>query len=307
MRANRLSVLIIAAITLTISNFNGAYGASKSQLVISAFENYIAKVNSSFEEEMMAADNLYQPQIKLTEDKIKEAKNRFLASNQVKVLKLGDNRNYWGNFDCPSSRPACIDIDKGPKFQVGEMTTIKRLIADKSEYLEEMEIIFSLGLVELSNPLIYNEASKTIRTENTKLNSLNEQYKNAKNAITYKRDSGLEVEIALLAAERASKSPSNYDKAFVAALKFEQNRIELNKLASTPWKYLQNYKALSSAIRVTRLSDQADIVADNYSYSRALIINSSCGTAFTNNEKFKALFSEIASVYKKATKTTIKF
>jgi hypothetical protein len=255
---------------------------------------------------MIAAGNLYQPQITSTENKIKEAKSKFLTSNQVRVLKLGDNRNYWGNFDCPATRPACIDIDKGPKFQVGEITTIKSLIADKSEYLEEMEIIFGLGLVEILNPSTYQEASKTIRTENSSLISLKEQYKSAQNSISYKRDTGLEVEIALVAAERASKSPSNYDKAFVAALKFEQNRMKLNQLASTPWRYLQNYKALSSAIRVTRLSDQADVVAENYSYSRALAINASCGNAFTGDLVFKNTFKSISAIYKQATKVTLK-
>jgi hypothetical protein len=305
-KVTRFSLLIIAIFALTVPNTIGAYGASKSQLVSAAFETYINRVNLTYEEEMTAAINLYQPQITSTENKIKEAKSKFLISNQVKVVKLGENRNYWGNFNCPTSRPDCIDVDKGPKFQVGEVTTIKSLIADKSEYLDEMEIIFGLGLVELSNPTTYNEASKTIRTEYANLITLNEQYKSAKNLITYKKDSGLEIEIALLAAERAAKTPSIYDKAFVAALKFEQNRIKLNNLASTPWRYLQNYKALSSAIKVTRLSDQADAVADNYSYSRAMSINTSCGTAFTNDSNFKSLFAEIAKTYKLATKSTIK-
>jgi hypothetical protein len=291
---------------MTITNFVGAYGATKAQVVKAAFENYIEEVNSTFNTDMMNAANQYQPQITSTENRLKEAKSKFLTSNQIKVLKLGDNRNYWGNFDCPTSRPACIDVDKGPKFQVGEVTTIKSIIADKSEYLEEIEIILGLGLIELSSPSTYQEASRTIRTENARLIALNEQYKNVKNLITYQRDTGLEVEIAFLAAERASKTPSNFDKAFVVALKFEQNRIKLNDLASTPWRYLQNYKALSSAIRVTRLSDQADAVAERYTFSRASSINSSCGTAFTGDSNFKTTFKTIANVYKKATRSTIK-
>jgi hypothetical protein len=306
MKRNRLSLVILIVTFLAVPNSVGAFGATKSQEVQSAFENFIEEVNSTYNSEMLDAEALYQPQITLTENRIKDAKSKFLTANQVKVLKLGDSRNYWGNFDCPTSRPNCIDVDKGPKFQVGEVTTIKSLIADKSEYLEEIEIILGLGLVELSNPSTYQEASKTIRTENARLISLNELYKSTKNAIALKRDTGLEVEIALLAAERASKTPSNYDRAFVTALKFEQNRIKLNDLASTPWRYLQNYKALSSAIRVTRLSDQADAVAERYTYSRALSINSSCGTAFTSTSSFKSTFKTIASIYKKATKATIR-
>ena len=306
MRRYQKFISAITAVLLLSSYTNVAYGASKSQKVTSAFENYLDTVNYTYDAEMTSAANLYQPQIKSTQTKISDAKVRFLASNQVKVLKLGDFRNYWGNFDCPTTRPACIDVDKGPKFQVGEVTTIKSLIADKTEYLEEIEIILNLGLIEITNLSTYQEASKTIRSETLNLNSLNQQYKNSQNSITSKRDTGLNVEIALLAAERAAKSPSSYDKAFVAALKFEQNRVKLNELASTPWRYINSYKALSSALSVTRLSDQADTVAENYSYSRALSINSSCGTTFTNDSSFKSLFGLIATIYKQATKVSIK-
>ena len=151
------------------------------------------------------------------------------------------------------------------------------------------------------------EASKTIRLETVNLNTITQQYKGIQNTIELKKyTTGIAAEIGLLAAQRAAKSPSNYDKAFVVALKFEQNRLKLNELASTNWKYINNYKALSSAISVARLSNQADSVSDNYSYSRAASINSSCGTAFTGESGFKSSVNLVASVYKMATKVSIK-
>jgi hypothetical protein len=39
-----------------------------------------------------------------------------------------------------------------------------------------------------------------------------------KNSLAFKRDTGLMVEPAILAAERAAKNSLNFDKAFVAAL-----------------------------------------------------------------------------------------
>ena len=212
--------VVFTALILSVFYSTSAYGASKSQKVTDAFESYLERVNTIYDAEILSAGNLYQPQIKSAQTKISDAKLKFLSSSQVKVVKLGDNRNYWGNFDCPATRPACIDVDKGPKFQVGEVTTIKSLIADKTEYLEEIEIILNLGLIEIINLSTYQEASKTIRSETLNLNSLNLQYKSSQNSITSKRDAGLSVEIALLAAQRAAKSPSSYDKAFVAALKF---------------------------------------------------------------------------------------
>jgi hypothetical protein len=301
---------ICVAFTVLVLSFSystSAYGASKSQKVIEAFENYSENIDSIYYAELLSASNLYQPQIDLVNKKIKDAKLRFSASNQVKVLKLGDNRNYWGNFDCPTTRPDCIYVDKGPLFQVGEVTSIKSLIADKNEYLDEIDIILGLGLIEIINLPTYQEASKTIRLETVNLNTITQQYKGIQNTIELKKyTTGIAAEIGLLAAQRAAKSPSNYDKAFVVALKFEQNRLKLNELASTNWKYINNYKALSSAISVARLSNQADSVSDNYSYNRAASINSSCGTAFTAESGFKSSVNLVASVYKMATKVSIK-
>ena len=299
--------VVFAVLMLSGSCSTSAYGASKSQKVIDAFENYSESVDSTYYAELLSASNVYQPQIDLVNKKIKDAKLRFLASNQVKVLKLGDNRNYWGNFDCPTTRPSCIYVDKGPLFQVGEVTNIKSLIADKNEYLDEIDIILGLGLIEIINLPIYQEASKTIRSETINLNTITQQYKGVQNTISLKKyTTEIAAEMGLLAAQRAAKSPSNYDKAFVVALKFEQNRLKLNELASTNWKYINNYKALSSAISVTRISNQADSVSENYSYSRAASINSSCGSAFTGESGFKSSFNLVASVYKMATKVSIK-
>ena len=299
--------VVFAVLMLSGSCSTSAYGASKSQKVIDAFENYSESVDSTYYAELLSASNVYQPQIDLSNKKIKDAKLRFLASNQVKVLKLGDNRNYWGNFDCPTTRPSCIYVDKGPLFQVGEVTNIKSLIADKNEYLDEIDIILGLGLIEIINLPIYQEASKTIRSETINLNTITQQYKGVQNTISLKKyTTEIAAEMGLLAAQRAAKSPSNYDKAFVVALKFEQNRLKLNELASTNWKYINNYKALSSAISVTRISNQADSVSENYSYSRAASINSSCGSAFTGESGFKSSFNLVASVYKMATKVSIK-
>jgi hypothetical protein len=298
--------VLFTLLVLSFANSSNAYSASKSQKVTDAFETYLASVETTYDAEKLLAANQYEPQIRATQMKINDAKSKFLTANQVKVLKQGDSRNYWGNFDCPKTRPDCIYVDKGPLFQIGEITTFKSFITDKNEYLDEIDLILNLGLIEILNLTTYQEASKTIRSETLNLYSLNQQYKNAQNLITSKRDTGRNVESALLAAQRAAKSPSNYDKAFVAALKFEQNRVKLNELASTPWRYINSYKALSSAVSVTRLSDQADIVAENYSYSRAVGINSSCGTAFTNDSSFKSLFGLIATIYKQATKVSIK-
>jgi hypothetical protein len=164
--------VVFTALILSVTSSTGAYGVSKSQKVSDAFERYLDSVGTTYAAEMLSAANLYEPQIKSTQTKINDAKSRFLTANQVKVLKQGESRGYWGNFDCPKTRPDCIYVDKGALFQIGEITTFKSFITDKNEYLDEIDIILNLGLIEIINLTTFQEASKTIRTETLNLNTL---------------------------------------------------------------------------------------------------------------------------------------
>ena len=103
-----------------------------------------------------------------------------------------------------------------------------------------------------------------------------------------------------------NKNSSLFEKAFVAAYKFEYNRIRLDELASQPWTYITNLKSLNSAVAVTKMSEEADLVGDKYSYNGALRINSGCGNVFISEPEFTEPFSVIASIYKKATRLTLK-
>ena len=314
--------VVFTALMFSVSYPTSAYGVSKSQKVTDAFESYLERVNTTYDAEMTSAVSTYEPQIKVSQNKLLAAQSQFLNVNQVTILKT---TSYSSNppvaidaVNCPTTRPDCKSVMKSNEFIAGEITNIYNFVGGveaftKSSFiqmntgmLQTLDSQIKDGLIKLNNPSGYTDAVTTIRFETSNFESLNKQYQSAKYSITSKRDTGLLVESALLAAQRAAKSPSNYDKAFVAALKFEQNRVKLNELASTPWRYINSYKALSSALSVTRFSDQADTVADNYSYSRALSINSSCGTTFTNDSSFKSLFGLIATIYKQATKVTIK-
>ena len=322
MRRYQKFISAITAVLLLSTYTNVAYGASKSQKVTSAFENYLDSVNFTYDAEMTSAASTYEPRITVSQNKLLAAQSQFLNVNQVTILKT---TSYSSNppiaidaVNCPTTRPDCKSVMKSNEFIAGEITNIYNFVGGVEAFTKSSSIQMNTGmlqtldsqikdgLIKLNNPSGYTDAVTTIRFETSNFESLNKQYQSAKYSITSKRDNGLLVESALLAAQRAAKSPSSYDKAFVAALKFEQNRVKLNELASTPWRYINSYKALSSALSVTRLSDQADIVAENYSYSRALGINSSCGTTFTNDSSFKSLFALIATIYKQATKVTIK-
>jgi len=311
-----------STLILLIGCSNNAYGASKSQQVTTAFENFLDNVISTYDTEILNAANTYVPQIKVSQNKLLAAQSQFLNVNQVTILKT---TSYSSSppiaidaVNCPTTRPNCKSVMKSNEFITGEIANIYDFVGGVEAFTKSSFIQMNTGmlqtidtqikdsLIKFNNPTGYADAVTTIRFETSNFESLNKQYQNGKTSITAKRDAGLLVEPAILAAERAAKSPSNYDKAFIVALKFEQNRLKLSELASTPWRYINNYKALSSAISITRLSDQADSISDAYSYSKALRINSSCSTAFTGELEFKSTFKLVSSIYRQATRVSLK-
>jgi hypothetical protein len=108
----------------TLSTNKTIFDASVAA-INSTYSNSVTSAKSTFDKEILAAKNLYEPQIESLKQTIKDAQAKLLTVNQVKVLKLGTFRSYWGNLDCPSARPQCASLDdKGNLFQVGEVTKL---------------------------------------------------------------------------------------------------------------------------------------------------------------------------------------
>ena len=293
---------------------------------------------STFEKEILAAKTLYEPQINNAIQAIKDAQAKLLTVTQVKVLKQGSDRNNWGYLNCSTIRPDCIYVDKGPLFVIGEVTTLKTFAGNPSEfdYLRGIQIMIDDGLIELLNAVGYQKAVNILRTETEKKKILSAQWPSADTAAAKKQGIAIEEarkiasgpwlalmqnyeldklsfanqidagNSAIRAAKRASKSPSVFDKAFLTALKFEHNRVRLDDLASQPWTNITNLKSLNSAVAVTKMSEEADLVGDKYSYNAASRINSGCGNVFISEQEFTQQFSLIASFYKKVTKIMLK-
>ena len=66
--------VVFAVLMLSGSCSTSAYGASKSQKVIDAFENYSESVDSAYYAELLSASNVYQPQIDLVNNGIQFSK-----------------------------------------------------------------------------------------------------------------------------------------------------------------------------------------------------------------------------------------
>jgi hypothetical protein len=302
----------------------------------SALANSTIAANSTYDQEIQAASNLYAPQISASTLKMTEARAKFASVSGVKVITLGTNRNYWGNLNCPTTRPDCIDVDKGEKFNVGEVTTLKAIIGTKTDYLLEIDIMLGLGLIELTNRTEYLAVTSTLKTEPTNLSKITTEYTAAQTAAKSKRDRAIQAaralresaladldedyetakaeleaketaaSLALLAAKRASKD-SNFDAAFVIAYKFEYNRQMVGEIADAAWTGDWTYRTIDSIIKVNKLAVTGDSIGAKYSKSAASAFNSAVGNAFTNEPDFRAALKVLTAIYKQTTKTTLKF
>lgn len=302
----------------------------------SALANSTIAANGTYDQEIQAASNLYAPQISASTLKMTEARSKFSSVSGVKVVTLGTNRNYWGNLNCPTTRPDCIDVDKGEKFNVGEVTTLKAIIGTKTDYLLEIDIMLGLGLIELTNRTEYLAVTSTLKTEPTNLAKITTEYTAAQTAAKNKRDRAIQAatalresaladldedyetakaeleaketaaSLALLAAKRASKD-SNFDAAFVIAYKFEYNRQMVGEIADAAWTGDWTYRTIDSIIKVNKLAITGDSIGSKYSKSAASAFNSAVGNAFTNEPDFRAALKVLTAIYKQTTKTTLKF
>jgi hypothetical protein len=239
-------------------------------------------------------------------------------------------------LNCPTTRPDCIDVDKGEKFNVGEVTTLKAIIGTKTDYLLEIDIMLGLGLIELTNRTEYLAVTSTLKTEPTNLSKITTEYTAAQTAAKSKRDRAIQAatalresaladldedyeiakaeleaketaaSLALLAAKRASKD-SNFDAAFVIAYKFEYNRQMVGEIADAAWTGDWTYRTIDSIIKVNKLAITGDSIGSKYSKSAASAFNSAVGNAFTNEPDFRAALKVLTAIYKQTTKTTLKF
>jgi hypothetical protein len=290
---------MLASVLVFTLPLSGAEAATSPKKALSAFRGYLSDAERTYTSGMAKAKSEYDAALSIKQSNITQAKKDFRQYNQVRVLKLGDNRNYWGNFNCPTTRPDCIYVDKGPKFEVGEVTTIKDVIADGVPWLDEIDLIIGLGLIELQSPTEYRRAATIIKSETLAIDTLNRNYTSTKMSLQRAYEEALVVEPAILAIKRASKSPKDFDRAFVTALKFEYNLQGLDELANLPFRYINSLKALDSAVKVTKLSQDADEVAARYTMAGATKINKICGKTFISDTKFVNMFNQIADLYVK--------
>jgi hypothetical protein len=148
-----------------------------------------------------------------------------------------------------------------------------------------------------------NSVTQATSAREAALEDLDDAYETAKAELEAKETA---ASLALLAAKRASKD-SNFDAAFVIAYKFEYNRQMVGEIADAAWTGDWTYRTIDSIIKVNKLAITGDSIGSKYSKSAASAFNSAVGNAFTNEPDFRAALKVLTAIYKKTTKTTLKF
>ena len=133
---------------------------------------------------------------------------------------------------------------------------------------------------------------------------LDDAYETAKANLEAQQEA---ASLALLAAKRAAKDPSSFDKAFAVAYKFEYNLKMVGEIADAAWTGDWTFRTIDSIIKVNRLASLGDGIASRYSFSSANSFNKAVGNAFTNEPDFRAALKVLTAIYKKTTNTTLKF
>lgn len=213
----------------------------------------------------------------------------------------------------------------GEDWQPGDVTTISIASADD----KYVQLGIAAGVIAMVNQAGFDAVRLSISSATRNVADLTTKYGNARTDSQSKRDNSVaaakqlrdssadsitkEYELAkekiqaqidssqagLLAAQRASKDGANFDKAFTVAYQFEFNRTQLSDLADTPWSGVTTFKAIDSLIKVTRLSIQADAIANKYSTKTALAFNNALGNAFVNDVDFRASLKLAIAIYTK--------
>jgi hypothetical protein len=210
-------------------------------------------------------------------------------------------------------------------------------MGERADYLYEIQLMIDLGLIEMLNSVEYQKAALLIQFEPDKIKTLTTQWDAANVAASTKQSAALELSrlaasgplmslmesyesnkeslenqvvagnIAIRAAKRASKNPSIFDKAFVAAYKFEYNAKGLDDVANLSFSSLNTLRSFLSQFAIIELADKAAGVDASYSYLAAEKINKSVGNVFTSDEEFQTPSKLVAAQYKKLTKISLKF
>ena len=319
--------LALALLILVPVSMVPAHAATKSAVLTKAFQKYLTDGEAEYAKAIMDAKALYEPQISTAESKLLAAQSQFALYNQVNILKTTTHSPSGAiaidAVNCPATRSDCKDPSyKSNEFKAGEVATVYSFTGGDAAFLnssyaqmnmgllQTVDLQIKDGLISLVNSAGYNGAVSAIRTQYQNVQNLTQQYAQAKSDAETKLQDVQRMKSfitsAIISTKRANLNSGTFEKAFVSSFKFEYNAKRLDELARAPWTYISSLKALKDAVSVTRQSELADSISNNYSLKAASGLNSTYGNLFLSEQEYKDGFHLVSEIYRTASGVTLK-
>ena len=311
--------------------------------------------DDTYNQDLLAATNLYAPQITAANKRADDAKASYEANNKVRLT----TGFFGGDADRLNWALNCLPVRETPNFkmlkrycaaipgvpifpesgygyedwQSGDITTIDLRNADdkyvaigiERGYIVPLNLLvfdtsrigYKQALADSASLTVVNgkarvsakdKRDKTVAVASASrasaIANLDEAYETAKAELEAQETA---ANLALLAAKRATKDAANFDAAFVVAYKFEYNRQMIGEIADAAWTGEWTFRTIDTIIEVNKLAVTGDAIGAKYSRTSATAFNSAVGNAFTNEPDFRAALKVLTAIYKKTTKTTLRF
>lgn len=320
------SGVVVLAISATLLSSTAAGAASKSAILVKAFQKYEADARAADLQALNQAQALFDSRMAASKSKLLEAQRQMSLANQVTILMTTSHSGTApvaiDAVNCPSSRPDCTSAYKSNEFTAGEVATIYSLIGGDAAFLTPSYAEMNLALLQtidrqigdgrirLNDPTAYAFAVARIRAEYQNTLIWTQQYAQAQTQALASQEAARSlkptISSAVLAAKRAASNSSIFEKAFLTSFRFDYNARRLDELARAPWKYISSLKSLNDAIAVTQQSEDADAISAHYTYSSAAKFNRTYGNLFLNEPGYRTGFAVIAGIYKATTGTVLR-
>lgn len=263
---------------------------------------------------------------------------QFNASNEVEFMTSNYTFTGWRFwFDCASLAPNCGEDTKQYSFKIGDRVKMRPAEIENLFPITYVEELVQKGVVRLLKPEEFQSAAIILKKEILEVYEKSLKLEPLQKAAKLKNDLAIEdaesehtrmieelqaaydfererldpqllaSELAISAVKRASNDLKNFESAFTVAFIFDYNRKKLKEVANSDWTGEWTDKSIDSRAKVLKLILKGDSISKKYARNTASAFNLEVGNAFTVNPDFRAAQEVLSVIYKKTTKTTLKF
>ena len=322
-RTSKLSVLVL--VVFLIFSFSGTNAwasslVSKSQVTKStkSIENLLS-IKAKF---ISSLDNLETKSIENLKLIYGSDLSKLTTDNDTLARSLNRELDFAGS-SLEAKRVFIVIVDNiaicgsrhSDTCRTGDIVTMPLSV---SEQLVPIAFLIKLGGIAPKDPQGYADALAIYQAKILALDGADSTFYSDKNTLANKLLSDqndiyaafnqirlkapLELQLlkdTLLAANRSTKSNSNFLQTFRTAFIFQFNAGQVYNLANTPISSLTSLLDIKNAKDALRWNDVATSISLSYSNSKALAFNKVWGNSFLTNANFQFQFKLAQKIFTK--------